>query len=371
MMQRIFLWAALVLSIALLGGGIFVVYKFRQIKRLYQIPAMPEEIKTARVVSGGDRFSKEAFYAAPVLGVITDIRQNKSHGIVIVGLHGAAFLTEDGAVRKRVDFNSEDCDSEVTLVELGSGSFLCRGNWNTDVMLLDSGGKTLWSYGGHSGRDHGIDDATAGELGKDGLKGVVVGLNGDGGVRLLSSEGKELWKREDKNVWHVEIVAADKKLGNVILHSNANGDLTTRDVNGNIVGHYKPDIRVFHFSLTGWGDDPRLDKLVAADKDFIYVMSAQGSTITHLPAPGNAGITYPKGTPVHFSKNTPYYAGLLGHYEWTRSLLYIYDEENRLVYDEVLDRNCDALYAVPGKNGTEDLLLGCDGSIWKYSQAKK
>src|SRR2546427_11630055 len=102
MMQRIFLWAALVLSIAILGGGIFVVYKFRQIKRLYQIPAMSEEIKTARIVSGGDRFSKETFYTVPILGVITDIRQNKRHGIVIVGLRGAAFLTEDGTVEKRV-----------------------------------------------------------------------------------------------------------------------------------------------------------------------------------------------------------------------------------------------------------------------------
>ncbi len=371
MMHRVLMIVGTVFFVALLGGGVFMIYKFRHVRQFYhslKMPAMPDGVKTARVVSGGDRFSKEVFYREPDLGLITDIRQNKNHEVVIVGQHGAAFLTEDRTLSKKVRFDFEGCSSEVIPVELGSGSFLCRGSWNTDVTLLDSGGKTLWSYGGSS---PGIDDATAGELGKDGLKGVVVGLNGGGGVRLLSSDGKELWKQEDGNVWHVEIVAGDEKSGNVVLHSNAGGELTVRDANGNIVGRYVPDIYLANFSLSGWRDDLHLNKLVAVDEDFVYVMSMQGRTITHLRVPGNAGIAEPKGTPVHFSKNTPYYASLLRHYEWSRSLLYIYDEENQLVYDEVLDHDCDALHAVPEKNGTEYLLLGCDGSVWKYSQAKK
>src|SRR5260370_27754368 len=133
-------------------------------------------------------------------------------------------------------------------------------------------------------------------------------MNGRGCSRLLSSEGKELWKEGEGNVWHVEIIAGDEKSGNVILHSNAGGELKVRDANGNIVGRYAPDIYLASFSLSGWRDDLQLNKLVAADEDFVYVMSAQGRTITHLRVPGNACLSAPKGTPLHTSKNTPYSA---------------------------------------------------------------
>src|SRR5260370_38168453 len=111
-------------------------------------------------------------------------------------------------------------------------------------------------------------------------------MNGRGCSRLLSSEGKELWKQEDGNVWYVEIVAGDEKSGNVILHSNARGELKVRDANGNIVGRYAPDIYLASFSLSGWRDDFHLNKLVAVDEDFVYVITMKGRTITHLPFPG-------------------------------------------------------------------------------------
>lgn len=96
----------------------------------------------------------------------------------------------------------------------------------------------------------------------------------------------------------------------------------------------------------------------------------QGKTIVRLLAPGNASIADPKGTSVHFL-GAPDYASLLRHSWWGRSLLYIYDSQNQLVYDEIFDHDCDALRAVPGKKGREDLLLGCEGTVWKYSQVIK
>jgi len=371
MMKRVLIIVGVVFLIALLMGGGFLAYqgvrRTREIFQALQGSKMPHELESARVVSGADLFSKEIFYSQPDLDVVTDIQQKQNHEVVIVGQSGAAFLPEDHSLARNIHFGLEKCSSKVVAVDLG-GAFLCRGSWNTDVTLFDVNGKRLWSYGDLT---QGIDDAAAGALGKDGLERVVIGSNGDGGVRLLSSDGKELWKRDDANVWHVEITAADDASSKVIVHSNAAGQLTIRNETGSIVARYNPEIYLADFSLTAWNDDPHLNKLVAVDENFVYVLTMKAETVARLPAPGNAGIAEPRGTPVHFSKGTPYYASLLRHNQWNRSLLYIYDTQNQIVYDEIIKDDCAALRAVPKENGAEDLLLGCDGSVWKYSEAKR
>jgi hypothetical protein len=95
----------------------------------------------------------------------------------------------------------------------------------------------------------------------------------------------------------------------------------------------------------------------------------EGKTVAHLPAPASTSMAQPKGTPVRLAGGAPYFASLLRNFLWNRSLLYIYDGQNQLVYQEILDHDCDALHAIPGEHGAENLLLGCDGTVWKYSQA--
>jgi hypothetical protein len=208
-------------------------------------------------------------------------------------------------------------------------------------------------------------------LGPNATESIVVGFNGGGGVRLLNAAGKELWKQDDGNVWHVEIAPAMDKSGNVILHSNAKGQLTVRDAVGHVVGRYEPEIYLASFSITSWGDDPIRSKVIAFDNHSIYVFTTDGKTVVRLPSPGSAAMPDPKGTSVHFSANAPFFAGLLSYPLWNRSLLYIYDNQNQLVYHEILDHNCGALQAVPSKNRTEYLLVGCDGKVLKYSQIAK
>jgi hypothetical protein len=360
MMKRVLIIVGVLFPATFLIGGFF--YRFKQMV-LGKMPKMPDELKIAKVVLGANRFSKEVLYSESDLSVITDIGQGPNHELVVVGQSGAAFLAEGRTLR---NIHFEKCNSDVISVELGSGAFLCRGTWNTNTALFDARGKTLWSYGGGT---TGIDDAAVGELGTDDAKRIVVGFNGDGGIRMLDSEGKELWKRDDGNVWHVEIAAAGAKSDNVILHSNAGGQLTVRDSTGNVLARYSPEIYLSHFALTAWGDDPYLNKLVAADKGFIYVLTIEGKTFARLPAPASASMAQPKGTPVRFAKGTPYFASLLRHVLWKRSLLYFYDGQNQLVYDEIIEHDCDALRAVPGDGGAENLLLGCDGTAWKYSHA--
>jgi hypothetical protein len=365
MMKRGAIIACVVFLNVLVVAG-FLAYRGRHLLLFWsmrKMEKMPDEFKIARVVSGNAAFSKALYHREPDLGVITDIGLSTNHELALVGRRGAAFLSDDGSHSRTVHFDKE-CDSDVVLSELGDGAFLCRGTWSMGTTLFDSSGKMLWSYGG----DAAVDDSVAGDLGAGGAKRVVVGLNGYGGVRLLSSEGKELWKQEDGNVWHVEIAAADERSGNVILHSNVNGRLTVRNATGTVLARYTPEIYLSHFSLTGWNNDPHRNKLIAAEQGSVYVLTMEGKIVVRLHAPGSRRTAEAKGTPVHFSADTTYYASLVRHSLWSRSVLYIYDRQNQLVYDEILDHDCAALHAVPGHNSAEDLLLGCDGNVWKYSR---
>jgi hypothetical protein len=320
----------------------------------------PAELTSASVVSGPGLFSKQAFYNVPDLGLITDIQPRRNHELVVAGKGGAVFLTEEGAARKLVHFT---CRSDVTALDVAGGAFLCRGGWIIGAALFDAGGQTLWSF-----REGGIEDSAAGSLDAPNTIRVAVGLTGDGGVHLLNSDGKELWKQEDGNVWHVEIAAADDRSDKVILHSNAAGQLTIRDAAGKVLARHTPDVYLADFSLTAWNDDPRLSKLITARDGTAYVMTQEGTTLARLPAPNYAVRTETKGTPVRFSSGPPYYAGLFRLPTWSRALLYIYNDHQQLIYEEILGDECAALQAVPGKNGKkEDLLVGCNGAIWKYS----
>jgi hypothetical protein len=91
-------------------------------------------------------------------------------------------------------------------------------------------------------------------------------------------------------------------------------------------------------------------------------------TLARLSAPGAAGVDEAQGTPVRFSASDKSYAALVRHSTWARSVLYIYDRQQRLIYQEILGNDCRALFAQTNSGGNEDLLLGCDGLVWKYNQ---
>jgi len=324
-------------------------------------PKQPATLKIPRVVVGGKLFARSSYYSDEALGLITDIQPESGGALEVVGTRGAAFLDENGRMRKTVGFAR--CGSEVVATELGKGKFLCRGAWGDNAVLFDGDGNTVWSYGVQGS---GIDDAAPARFGGK-TTGVVVGLNGGGGVRFVGADGKEVWQQHDANVWHVEVAAADENSDTVILHSNAAGQLTLRDASGNVLTRYTPEIYLSHFSLTQWHDDPNRNKLIAAADDSLYILTMRGATLVRFSAPFTAGTDDAQGTPVRFADRPVYYAALVRHNLWNRSVLYIYNEDARQIYVEVLGSDCASLRSLPDGKGSEELLVGCRGNVWKYS----
>ena len=322
---------------------------------------MPAEFKAAKVIAGGELFLKRPYFSGSGLGTVTDIENGSGGGMVIVGRDSATLLTANLSVAKTVLYQS--CGSDVVLSRLRDNTFLCRGSWGAGVTLSASDGKQLWAYDNIMG----IDDSAPGEL--SGRKVVVVGLNGSGGIRLLDSDGKELWRQNDGNVWHVEIVEGEGE--NVIVHSNAAGQLTVRDGAGKVLARFQPEIYLAHFSRTAWKDEPRQNELITAGKDFLYIISSRdGKTLAKLSAPQSIAIAAEaKGTPVTFSASAPFYAALVRYPVWDRSILLIYSAQDQLLYDEILDEDCGALHPVAAKGG-QDLLVGCNDRVWEYLMNK-
>ena len=329
---------------------------------------MPRELKEG-VLAGDTKFVKELFYSGPELGVISDIDQGQSGQIMIAGRRGAALIGPDRTLIKTFSF--EPCLSDVALVRLGKGtfSFLCRGDYTKkqSTKMFDADGKTLWSFGG----DSGVRDATEGDL-RNGVAGIVVALYGKGGVGpldLLDIAGRQIWRREDSDMSHLEIGAFGDPAAPAIL-GNPRGQLTIRDGNGDVLGQVDyPRMYLGNFSLTAWGSDRNRDKLVTSHQDGIYVLGTDGTIIVRLqaPMPGSQYSWTTYGTPMLASTGARYYATLQLYDKWNRSLLRVYDDQNRPMYEEVLAGNCAALRTISNKNGLEDLLLGCNGKLLRYS----
>lgn len=357
MLKRVAITSGIFLTVVLVTAFSIFTYRGWRAFRASLPPKMPENFKNARVVVGDSFLSKKNLHEGLGIDVITDIQLNGAL-LTAAGRSGAAVVSKNGELLKEIHFDK--CDSDVTVTASG---FLCRGSWSTDVRMVDSDGKALWSY---SGGTNGIDDAAEGTLG--GQPRIAVGLNGGGGVRLLGVDGKELWKQDDGNVWHVEIVSESPSSQSVILHSNARGEITQRDQWGKVLARYRPEVYLAHFSRTAWGEDPSRNKLIASDGDSTYVLTTTGKTLAKLPASDAVAVqAQASGTPVQLEKGKVYYASLLRYELWDRSVLYVYSPANKLVYEEINDQDCGALYALPREHGAEDLILGCDGHLRKYS----
>jgi len=100
----------------------------------------------------------------------------------------------------------------------GPPSYIDRGGggWQPGA-FIDENGRLVWQ----PEIDSAMDDLTAGDLDGDGGLEFVVGYNGRGGVRCYDITGRPRWRKDDGNVWHVEIVDTDGDGQAEIVHSNA------------------------------------------------------------------------------------------------------------------------------------------------------
>jgi hypothetical protein len=207
---------------------------------------------------------------------------------------------------------------------------------------------------------------------------IVIGFNGGGGIALFDGRGKRLWKKEERNVWHLETLDANGDGREEILHSNARGQLLVRNANGDVIAQYLPGSRVSDFAIIRWGEEVRPTHILiptteARDtccKPVFVVLDATGKTVAKLESPLGNSWSQSAATPVHFEGGIEYFAVLQNSFAKERSMLLFYDKAGQIAYEEILGESCHGIATLTIPDA-ERLLVGCDAKIWEYSSVLK
>jgi hypothetical protein len=292
--------------------------------------------------------------------------------IAVVASQGADFIDSTGQIKKQVRFSIQQrCPIAPARIDAtGEYGYLTRDeSWAAPATLFDKEGRVVWRS---DETWPGVDDSVAGDVYGDGKMSVAIGFNGGGGVALLDGQGKTLWKKDDTNVWHVEMLDTNGDGRDEILHSNAKSQLLVRSGNGDVAAQYLPGFYVSHFALTRWGQEARPSHILvpvseSSDgccKPTFVLLDTNGKKVAELESPMGNLFNRMSALPIRFGKGSEYFAVLENRLE--RSMLLLYGEDRKIAYQEILDEPCLGMAALPKKDG-ERLLVGCAAKVWEYT----
>lgn len=374
MLRKILIGFAILLLL-LLGAGVYLYHKIQPVLRESKAR---QKMLRPRLVKGEGNFTRSVFYTSGGLGAISQISvgspaDHEGADIAVVGGQGADFIDVGGRVKKSVRFAvPQKVPVIIARIDAaGQYGYLTRDeSWAVPATLFDKEGKVSW----RSQDWPGVDDSAPGDVSGDGKLSVAIGFNGGGGLVLVDGQGNEQWKKEEGNVWHVEMLDTNGDGHDEILHSNAKGQLLVRNGNGEVIARYMPDAYVAYFAVTRWEEEARASHILArfsatgesCCKKGLVLLDATGRKITELESPMGDLFTQLTATPVRFEPGADYFAVL----EATAggSMLLLYGEDAQVKYQEIIGDTCIGMSSVPEKDG-EHLFVGCTDKIWEYSPA--
>ncbi len=331
----------------------------------------PPGFENPGMVKGEDFLLKSSFLDEPRLGMITDIAAGEldpadGDEIGIAGKGGIYYADVDGKMKRRLETAAWDTPIHFVDVDSdGISEYIARGILKDSPGLFSHNGRGLWRYSGIAG----VNGMAGGDVDGDGIMEFAVGFSDEEGIHLLDANGNLIWKAEDKDVWHIELVDIDGDGKDEIIHSNANDEIVIRDETGAIVGSAKAPGHFSQFSLVEWPGAPGDEYIVFAGDDVVWVVDYDASVVKKYDAPGCGLLGDAWATRVKLREGYPDFFAVIVDNGIIRNpcVLYVYNSEDELVFREILPATGARITAVsPGENLPEFLLVGTNGKVWRY-----
>jgi hypothetical protein len=174
---------------------------------------------------------------------------------------------EKSTLRLPEQFTSIECGRNKT-----SGARLL-GFTTMKVSVIDHAGKELWSQSALLG----IDGAHWGDLTGDGNDGMIMGMNGFGGLEAFSCDGKKLWSASMANVWNQAIVPASSNRPALVLASDARGAVNVFDAAGKHLNALQPD-GGYYAQMTAGLADSNTVQIIAFSGNAVEAFDETGKT---------------------------------------------------------------------------------------------
>lgn len=396
---------------------------------------VPPELRETKILVGADFLTKSEFYGKGKKGSLLDLLDKDELKIRLssiaamsvgqldgqpgldVGLAGRyamLILDAQGNVKERIVYQFEkgeikigplktermkDNFFEIRIVDVESDG-VCEilGYDGMDgAALFNHQGSLLFSRGAHQEGRAAIKEVAAGDIDGDGKLEFVAawGYEPWSGIEMFDRFGRSKWvHQEEFKPGQLEIVDVDGDGKPEIVEENGGG-LKIRDAGGKVLRSASMPVRLNHLSLCPRDDGRSPAQHLVVDEGKLMLIDLDGKNFSTYEAPLSKiklekprTVTFPgmdepfvfeteeayraKGVWVKLKPDQNKYLAAVARFSGIdRSLFYVYDEQGKLVYHEILPEDCNSIAAIASEHeGSEAVLVGGETSVWRYAAAR-
>jgi hypothetical protein len=409
----------------------FLIYR-STIGPLMAMREVPPELREPRVITGAGLLVKSEFYQVGKdsswrdlldpeklksrLDSVQDmaVGQLDGQGDLDVGLAGRLGLTlldRRGNLTKRINYRFEqgkprhrfqtgrekDSFFNMRLLDVeGDGVCEVLGSGGLDgIALFDHQGNVLFSRGEYVAGKSSIQEVSFGDVDGDGVSEFIVswGFEPWKGLELLDRHGNSRWRREEEFLPGEMAVVDVNGDGKVELVEEDGKRLKIRDSEGQVKSELTAPVYLSHISLCPQPNNQGPPRELAVGDGSLWLIDLDRENYTRYDAPlsmiqlekprvvtgpglsdemtfNTEDVYRAKGVMAELEKGRPKYLAVIANFAVIdRSLFYLYDAQGKLIYEEILPEECDAIAILPPENssGPDEVLVSGQKTIWRYS----